>query len=218
MRRRLMMRRAGATPVLPAEYQLVQWISNINGGGQYIKIPVSTGSTAFDFDITFDTYDRSYYNDSGGSYIIGSNKSQWLTIGVSNVYGRFFIYSSTATGVYDVNFYQSENVNIKTGLNSTVSTTRYFNITVDGVTTVANQNLTDAVNISDISYVLLFKHDRFPFYCKMREFKMTVNGATEYHLYPCYRKADGIIGMYDVVNDVFFTNEGSNTFTKGADL
>lgn len=32
---------------------------------------------------------------------------------------------------------------------------------------------------------------------------------------PCYRKADGEIGLYDLVNDVFYTNQGTGSFTKG---
>lgn len=37
-------------------------------------------------------------------------------------------------------------------------------------------------------------------------------------LYACYRKSDGVIGMYDVENDVFYTNDGSGDFTKGQDI
>lgn len=35
---------------------------------------------------------------------------------------------------------------------------------------------------------------------------------------PCYRIADGVIGMYDLVTDTFFTNAGTGTFTKGVDV
>lgn len=37
-------------------------------------------------------------------------------------------------------------------------------------------------------------------------------------LIPCYRKSDGVIGMYDVVRKIFLTNAGSGSFTKGADV
>ena len=37
-------------------------------------------------------------------------------------------------------------------------------------------------------------------------------------LFACYRKSDGVIGMYDVENDVFYTNDGSGDFTKGQDI
>lgn len=38
------------------------------------------------------------------------------------------------------------------------------------------------------------------------------------NLVPCYRKSDGEIGMYDLVNGVFYTNSGSGTFIKGDDV
>lgn len=37
-------------------------------------------------------------------------------------------------------------------------------------------------------------------------------------LYACYRKSDGVIGMYDIENDVFYTNDGTGTFAKGQDI
>lgn len=35
---------------------------------------------------------------------------------------------------------------------------------------------------------------------------------------PCYRKSDNVIGLYDLVNDVFYTNNGTGIFLKGADV
>lgn len=40
------------------------------------------------------------------------------------------------------------------------------------------------------------------------------NWVKIYDLYPAYRKSDNVIGLYDLVNDVFYTNIGSGTFTK----
>lgn len=38
------------------------------------------------------------------------------------------------------------------------------------------------------------------------------------NMIPCYRKSDNEIGLYDLVNNVFYTNEGTGTFTKGNDI
>lgn len=38
------------------------------------------------------------------------------------------------------------------------------------------------------------------------------------HLIPCYRKNDNEIGMYDTVSKSFFTNSGTGTFLKGANV
>ena len=35
---------------------------------------------------------------------------------------------------------------------------------------------------------------------------------------PCYRKIDNVAGMYDVVNDVFCTNDGTGVFTVGPNV
>ena len=35
---------------------------------------------------------------------------------------------------------------------------------------------------------------------------------------PCYRKSDSVAGMYDLVNDLFYTNEGTGSFIVGADV
>ena len=35
---------------------------------------------------------------------------------------------------------------------------------------------------------------------------------------PCYRKADGAIGIYDIVTGTFDTNQGSGSFIKGPDV
>lgn len=34
-------------------------------------------------------------------------------------------------------------------------------------------------------------------------------------LVPCYRKSDNIVGLYDLVNGVFYTNAGTGNFAKG---
>lgn len=48
--------------------------------------------------------------------------------------------------------------------------------------------------------------------------KASDNGVPKFEMIPCYRKADGVIGMYDLVSKTFFTNAGTGSFTKGADV
>ncbi len=44
------------------------------------------------------------------------------------------------------------------------------------------------------------------------------NGVIVRDFKPCYRKSDGVIGIYDIVSKTFFTNAGTGNFTKGADV
>ena len=39
-----------------------------------------------------------------------------------------------------------------------------------------------------------------------------------YDFVPCYRKSDSVAGVYDTINKVFYTNNGSGTFAVGADV
>lgn len=47
------------------------------------------------------------------------------------------------------------------------------------------------------------------YYCKISD----TNGNVLREFYPCYRKSDNVAGLYDVANDVFYTNNGSGSFT-----
>ena len=52
----------------------------------------------------------------------------------------------------------------------------------------------------------------------MMEMEITEGQEVIRHLIPCYRKSDTAIGLYDLVNGVFYTNAGTGTFAKGADV
>ena len=51
-------------------------------------------------------------------------------------------------------------------------------------------------------------------------FKMYNKSTNQYErdFVPCYRKSDGVIGMYDLANDQFYTNSWTWTFTKWPDV
>lgn len=38
------------------------------------------------------------------------------------------------------------------------------------------------------------------------------------HFIPCYRNSDNVVGMYDLINNVFYTNQGTGTFNYGGIL
>jgi hypothetical protein len=50
------------------------------------------------------------------------------------------------------------------------------------------------------------------FACKIYEAGVLVRNYV-----PCYRKSDNVAGLYDLVNNGFYTNSGTGTFTVGAD-
>ena len=49
-------------------------------------------------------------------------------------------------------------------------------------------------------------------------FKIWNENVLARDLIPCYRKSDNVAGLYDIVNDVFYTNEGTGEFIVGEDV
>ena len=47
---------------------------------------------------------------------------------------------------------------------------------------------------------------------------IAVNGEVIRNYVPCYRKSDGVIGLYDTINKQFKINEGTGSFTKGSNV
>lgn len=50
------------------------------------------------------------------------------------------------------------------------------------------------------------------------EVKLYDDGTIVNYFVPCYRKADDVIGFYDMINDSFITNIGSGNLSKGSDV
>ena len=57
------------------------------------------------------------------------------------------------------------------------------------------------------------------YYGKIYSFTMdSVDGTPLRNFVPCYRKSDGVIGLYDTVGKTFYINKGTGAFTKGANV
>lgn len=53
---------------------------------------------------------------------------------------------------------------------------------------------------------------------KFRSFKISESWVLVRDFVPCYRKSDSVIWLYDLVNDTFYTNSWTGTFSKGNDV
>ncbi len=53
---------------------------------------------------------------------------------------------------------------------------------------------------------------------KVYSYKIYDNEVLVRDYVPCYRKSDHVAGLYDKVNNVFYTNDGSGTFVVGSDV
>ena len=53
---------------------------------------------------------------------------------------------------------------------------------------------------------------------QLYECKLYQEEALIRHFIPCYRKEDGVIGLYDLVENKFYQNNGTESFIKGQDI
>lgn len=207
MNRRTMMFKSGANvPRLPSEFQEVEWILAANGA--YINTGISTMNgvvSTFDFSLTSVDfpYNSSYVMlNYGGSYgqFFGKNSNSNL-LGLNNSTGQF---SNT------MSFYLSkQNLVIAWDEIHTVATLNGSESISHTRASAANHGtltIGSSVNSGNIKTLPT----------KFYNFKNTGNANQDF--VPCYRKADGAIGMYELISNTFFTNSGSGSFTKGADV
>ena len=195
--------------ILPAEYQQVEYIEST--GTQYIDTNVVPDvNTGFYIDITIlDLIDSngkrlfgtSYRNQGfwGGIFIATYNATdggQMAYINSGNFYNPCLV-SNTRMQISLINQHYTTStgadINFKTGTMNSYGSIYILNVNTDVAT-------------STYSSAKLYKAQIYSGDVIIRNF------------IPCYRKSDNEIGMYDTVNNKFYTNQGTGTFEKGNDV
>ena len=180
---------------VPAEYQAVEYLQS--SGTQYIDcnyVPVNT--ERYVCDGKFDAYNCSMFgtNDGNGwSFSTAENSFQWRAVGIR--YQK----------AWDLNKH-------------------VFNCYQDGMT-VDGENYTGtlsaAYTIGNVKFWLFGPgpgNSGTKLTGKIYDFQTYIGDNLIHHYCPCYRKSDGVAGMWDYVNEVFYINTGTGTFTVGPDM
>lgn len=207
-RRALMGAQGGGS--LPSEYQRCLWVAS--DGSQYINAGLAQGNKLpGKIEIGFYITEQSRYNSvicgiglaNGGTNaegIVGQGNIG-IRVGNTNNYaasGSLINKYCEATATFDTNSCELEGTVSGVAYSKSVSSSPS---TWSSKPFVLWQNQSNNTARGRIYYARLYQQ-----------------GGLLYDFVPCYRKADGVIGMYDLVNKVFKTNAGSGTFTKGADV
>lgn len=202
---------------LPSAYQQVEWIRN-----QFIS---ASSGTYIDLGFAFDTAATFQLN-------IISDSSSGQPFGAAENSGKYrcMITTSTAAELYG----STGSAYISTHITDVCGSGRESNLTCilkKGALSIKDtiSGAQSTVKTSQSEYTMtrnlyLFAQNyntaaRFNGYIKCKSFQYyDKNDTLICDLIPCYRKADGVIGMYDVVRKIFLTNAGTGSFTKGADV
>ena len=185
-------------------YQPVEYIEST--GPQYINTnhkPLSTTRVVIEMAFTETP-------PSNSSFLNGSTNGTWgFTWGYEGATGKFttlvnnsYSWSAFATGDTSRHTWDLQNGSQKMD-NTQVSTTSFTQTNTVPLYLFARNTNNNPNNYSKTKV----------YSCKIYE-----SGVLTLDLIPCYNKNSGVIGLYDKVNGSFYTNAGTGTFTKGADI
>ena len=199
LRRRLMM--AAEKSHIPSEYQLVEYLSNIGTSGmQYINTGVVDNQPIdfdaevlfvgyfFSFGVTRQSYVESYFSSQTQSL------SQFMFAGSClNVPTLYSVkYRVRKVGGYA--YVNDTEYLVGQGSNWTSFEWYIFNLNRNNAPLFDNPGRGHIYHIS-----------------------FSANNTLLRDMYPVYRKADNKPGLYDIVNNQFYVNQGTGEFTVGPD-
>lgn len=197
---------------LPSEYQEVEWIKN-NTKGAYFDTQLSVANTT-----------RIQANAKFEWVEVGGSESCFL--GCRTNSDRCMIFNMYPSLTWEVGYTS----NYASGSKFTLNT--LYEVSADlqngSQTVVANRDTVVSATISgtitqtNTLWILANNYSRSTnkYNCRAKIYSMdiSIDGVKERDFVPCYRKADNVIGLYDLVYGTFYTNQGSGTFTKGNDV
>ena len=190
---------------LPSGYQHVEWLQST--GTQYINTGLRIGANDVEYNFKW----REIIAEVGTS--LCGNDSPWSGVLYHPSAGVIYVAvgNSDSQGARNIpiNEWINANFTAKNGVwsfktNETTLSGRY-----SGTVISSNYNFF----LFCTSGVLYFcKYSQIPF------FDLKVGGVLLRSFVACRRTSDSVAGMYDVVNDVFYTNAGTGAFSVGSDF
>lgn len=194
---------AASAARLPAEYQEVNYIENSDSAW------IDTGVTS-KYGIRTEV-GCSITSTGGYQSVIGAYGSVRDAIGYVGLYDYWAAPNTAAAGTSTA---LSRNVLYETECVRTSS--GYLNF---GSVSAGTNAYTDYTNT--VTYALFARNrgttQDYYFKGKIYYCKIYDGDTLIADLVPCYRKSDGVVGMYDIVSNTFLTNSGTGTFSKGED-
>ena len=186
--------------IIPSEYARVQYLES--SGTQYIntRLPMRN-------DVKIILVEQGL-NASNSLHGVYTNASTGLQIGCLNSQATIGFGTAVSIGVaYDMSQSHEFIIDALAGL-----------VSFDG--NVYSKAYTSGQS-GNIVLFRVYAQDRNTIdkhQARCYKYEYYSNGSHEMSLVPCYRKADNKPGMYDLINDAFYTNDGTGEFTLGPEI
>lgn len=189
---------------LPQGYQEVEYIES--SGTQYIDTGYKPTSNNLRIACEFE-----YTADHSASSVFGSESSGKYSI-VPYGAPAFYVGSSTQL------LAQTTALNTKYALDAHANAGT-LTVSLNGITNSASYSgsILTTVNIGIFCNIIAGVAKQF---CSMRLYAMSIydNGELVRNFVPCYRNSGHTVGLYDLSNNVFYTNAGSGIFAVGSNV
>ena len=195
--------------LLPAEYQQVEYIEGT--GSQYFDTGTKlTQNHKLEMII-------SHFDTSGNRKVFGSRASATAS--------NFSVLSGPVSGIMSIvtDFFNYQN----NRLAYVIDGDENMNIIISNTILKINDSEKEVTNYNEFttpetaylfncngSYPSGYK----PACMRLYMFKLYENENLICNYIPCYKKSDGEVGLYDLINKVFLTNIGTGEFIKGKNI
>ncbi len=182
---------------LPSSYQYVDYVQS--SGTQYINTGVkATSKTALEIDAKTTTGTSTF------GVALGDNNFNLTSNGVNEYFywGSSGAVGYTSTYIAQKNRYKLDQGKCYINGNLVATTSGTFNSNRDIY--LFGRNGSNALDDAGTTYI---------YGCKIWE-----DGFLVRNYIPCYRISDSVIGLYDTITGVFYTNAGTGTFVAGASV
>lgn len=199
-------------PRLPAEYEEVEYIEST--GTQYINTGYKPNkNTRYEIEVEIDNITTQTdmclfgsrgnpswtnqlvlwdnFNDTQARHLINAVFGDGINTGPIYITSRRNIFRYNGTNVY---------------------------VNDNAVYTISNNITSSTYNLYLFALNQNNNADTRKYKGKLFNFKLEENNVLQRNFIPCYRKSDNVTGLYDLVNNVFYTNAGTGTFLRGAEV
>ena len=199
---------------IPSEYTEVEYIEST--GTQYINTNIiPTNTTGVEAKITI-CNDNNWDNVFMGCRESSSSDSRyWIDVDWTGNDTIIFGFNSN-TNINDRYFLKGSDVG-----KSFIISMNYMNDRtgkINGITYDTSISSKTLVSMSKPMYIFAGNRSGYAAYQysgKLYNLKITDGTNVIKNFIPCYRKSDNVAGLYDLVNNVFYTNQGTGNFIVG---
>jgi len=196
------------TREVPLAYKQLEYIEST--GTQYIDTGINVGTTSnFNLDLDFSTLTTPPTTDAKAVF---SCKEGW----VYNAYCLLYRYNT--------NDFRFNGTNLRVGDFSVNTRYRYTTHYSDNTGTLLSEDGTEYTHSlgdnSNLSTLKIFGVPATDKCINMLLHRLKCYSGTTLigNFIPAKRNSDSVLGMYDLVTDTFFTNQGTGTFTAGPEV